>query len=514
MKVEYNYKIYTPEIYAVEMSKISIDKFFEQNSKEKLEEIRVIDLSCGSGNLLLPMLEKLLQLSKELYGEYRYNKRWITGFDIDEKTLYLFKEKFDNLLKKYNLTGTLNITHADSLYVEFKEKFDIVIGNPPYLGEKNHKDIFIEIKKTDFGNRCYNNKMDYFYFFIDKGIDILKENGILVYLTTNYWFKADSAIKLRNRLKNEGCFFKIENFNCSIFKDAKGQHNAIFFWIKNHSEKEVKIVEEDKEYKIDINDLFLEDSNKIILIPPEYKKVIDKIKNRSNFLLKDLLNVNQGIVTGADKVFIFDKFEEKFKDYLKPFYKNKDIGKYSVTEKPPFWIMYIDKNKKIDETIFNYLLQFKDSLSTRREVVKNSINWWEIQWARDEDIFLKPKIVVRQRCKTNNFGYSEKEFYGSADIYYLTKKNEDTNLFYILGYLNSTVFLYWFKYIGKQKGKNYEFYSTPLKESPIYYTNNKKELLYIETLVKKQIESFNEKIQEEIDSYFIKKLSIDNVKID
>lgn len=35
------------------------------------------------------------------------------------------------------------------------------------------------------------------YFFIEKGIELLDENGILSYITTNYWLRADGAKKLR-----------------------------------------------------------------------------------------------------------------------------------------------------------------------------------------------------------------------------------------------------------------------------------------------------------------------------
>ena len=66
--------------------------------------------------------------------------------------------------------------------------------------------------------------------------------------------------------------------------------------------------------------------------------------------------------------------------------------------------------------------------------------------------------------------YTHLDVYKRQDIYFITKKSDDLSLFYILGYINSEVFLQWFKYNGKIKGKNFEFYSTPLKETPIYYS--------------------------------------------
>ena len=43
---------------------------------------------------------------------------------------------------------------------------------------------------------------------------------------------------------------------------------------------------------------------------------------------------------------------EKFKGYLKPFYKNKDIGKY-ITEKNKFWILSLDGKIVPDEKVLN-----------------------------------------------------------------------------------------------------------------------------------------------------------------
>ena len=184
--MDYNYKIYTPEEYAITMGKIALNKYLESNAKEALLNIKIIDISCGSGNLLLGILEELIKISKNICGEYRYSNQWITGFDIDLNALKNFEKRAKALLSKYGIEGNLNIKHCDSLYENIMEKYDIVIGNPPYLGEKNHKEIFQTIKETNFGKKYYKPKMDYFYFFIEKGIDILKENGVLVYLTTNY----------------------------------------------------------------------------------------------------------------------------------------------------------------------------------------------------------------------------------------------------------------------------------------------------------------------------------------
>lgn len=501
----YNYKIYTPYEFAIKMVKKSLEYYFKEGkSEERLKNLKICDLSCGTGNLLLVALEELLKYSREILGTYVYYPTWLTGYDIDEKALEICEDKIKNLLGKYFINcEEINLNCEDSLYLEEGETYDILLGNPPYLGEKNNKEIFQEIRRTEFGKKYYESKMDYLYFFIEKGIDLLKKGGILTYVTTNYWLKADGANKLRGKFQEEGSFLEIDTFEFSLFKNAVGQHNMIFYWIKNEKINEFNILEEGENF-LGYNEEIYNPYGKIVLAPKYIMDLNKSILDKSNFSLGELVNINQGIVTGHDKAYIFNEWTEEFKDYLKPFYKNKDINRYTTETEPPFWILYLDRKIALDEKLENHLEQYREKLSQRREVVTSRINWWELQWARDEEIFLKPKIVVRQRCKNNNFAYNEGIFYGSADIYYMTKKNSMVDLFYILGYLNSKVFFKWFKYNGKIKGKNLEFYSTPLKETPIYYPEKEFDREYISNLVRKQIKNYSEDIQREIDNYFYK----------
>lgn len=475
---------------AKKMSDLVLDKYLSNN---ELHTVRVCDLSIGSGNLLVPILEKLIKFSYKIYGEYRYNENWITGYDIDDT--YEAKYNLEKVLKKYNLKGKINISQRDALYIENK-KFNIIIGNPPYMGEKNNKEIFKKLRESPFGKKYYIAKMDYLYYFIHRGIEVLEPNGYLIYLTTNYWLKSDSGHLLRQNLRQLGQFTDMYFYNVSLFENNKGQANIIFMWQKNvKNDMLIRVEKEDDFFEIRNSEIYVED--KIILSPYKFKNIFEK----SNYKLGDLVNINQGIITGYDKAFIFNEYDNQFAEFLKPFYKNKDINKYTYNS-PKYYMLYFDK---LDDKLYNHLIKFYNKLSARREVRRGIRKWYEITWKRDDKIFKSEKIVVRQRCKNNRFAYSDGEFYGSADIYYLTKKDEDVNLFYILGYLNSDIYMEYVRIYGKSKGVVYEFYTTPLKDSPICYPkNNKKELNYISTLVKMQIKEYNEEIQEKINRYFDK----------
>jgi hypothetical protein len=53
-------------------------------------------------------------------------------------------------------------------------EFDLIIANPPYLGEKGHKEVFQTIKSSSLG-AFYAKNMDLFYFFFHLAINLARE---------------------------------------------------------------------------------------------------------------------------------------------------------------------------------------------------------------------------------------------------------------------------------------------------------------------------------------------------
>lgn len=521
---------------------------------EKLNKLKVIDIACGTGLFLHHSFEKLLSIKKLIYKELDmeineyYERKFILennifGIDIQLAPLEMIALKYIDMLASYRefsldsikinfyqrntILGNEIFTASKINEVIEKGGFDIVIGNPPYVGEKGNKSLFENIRKHEFGKKYYEAKMDYFYYFIYRGIDMLKETGVLSYITTNYFITADGAKKLRKFFKENVSFRDIVNFNeYEIFKAAKGQHNMIFTLTKGNEENRNINVSYIKNYKLETNEIAMSINNKkvnnqnissyvldkqrdlyaingnIMTFPDKkYAEIIKKIKYLCSQSLGDICNINQGIVSGADKVskrmletkfkqdtlgkynididegiFVLNK-EEIIDSYaqgcqlLKPFYKNSDIKKYFTSNTTDKYILYFtDKNiinsDKCD-VIQNRLLRYKDVLDLRRETQKGTRKWFALQWSREQRIFDGPKIVVPHRAVRNKFGYNEDMWYASADVYYITTKNENIDLKLLLGILNSKITYFWLYNMGKRKGNYLELYSSPLGQIPI-----------------------------------------------
>ena len=103
--------------------------------------------------------------------------------------------------------------------------FDIVIGNPPYIGEKGHMDLFRKTRQDSKMNEYYLGKMDYFYFFFHLAINMLSEGGQCSFITTNYYPTADGAKNLRLDFKKRTSLRILLHLgNLRLFDGAPGQH--------------------------------------------------------------------------------------------------------------------------------------------------------------------------------------------------------------------------------------------------------------------------------------------------
>ena len=420
------------------------------------------------------------------------------------------------LLCQWNHSDTVPSSYFDSRWMFSIEKFDIVIGNPPYIGEDEHKFLFEPLKHSPIGRRFYRGKMDMFYFFFHAGLDLLKEKGILTFITSNYYLTADGADKLRTDMYRRSEIIKLINFNeLKIFESALGQHNIITLLRRTDSPKNsatTQIVTKNKGKanpevlkkilsgnddatiysKISRVNLF-DGKNKYIRFSAGngIDAILDKIAKQGRSLGL-LFPTNQGVVPGAltfskthalkfpqikaeknAPIFIYSKgmlreiCGENAK-YIKPFFKNSDIRRYVSATETDKELLYSDGTIELPPQILAHLKKFKPILVQRREYKTGKIKWFELQWARSKSLFEKPKIVTPYRCKQATFAYNEIPFYAATDVYYITEKGNNTDkLKALLGILNSTLINVWLYHRGKRKGETLELFSTSLRQIPI-----------------------------------------------
>jgi len=481
-------------------------------------------------NLMIKLIKNKLENSEEFKGTLsNFQNKKTQGI---EKNLKLVEEKISNLIANRENRNFFpwKLFFAD---VFKKGGFNIVIANPPYIGEKGHKDIFEPVKHS-FLKDFYLGKMDFFYFFFHLSLNILNKKGICSFITTNYYITALGAKKLRKDFKERATLKNLINFNeLKIFESALGQHNLITILQKGYNENEkcnisnihkkgmlnnffssiINQYDKDTTYSnITQKDLYETEENYIRLTKEKKDSALSIILNKikkDNELLGTISDVNAGIMGGCDfinkknitytsinnikkydiqekdGVFVIDKNNERDKKIiknfsntkvLKPFFKNSDIHKYSTKLNTSKQIIFSSEfcDKEEHNVIKNNLLKFKTILTKIRLINNESIEKWYLlrRGTSHPQIFISKKIVCPQRSKTNTFGYNECEWYAASDVFFITEPKKEYKLKYILSLLNSKLYYVWLYNKGKRKGEILELIAKPLSEIPIKKANN------------------------------------------
>ncbi len=307
--------------------------------------------------------------------------------------------------------------------------FDVVIGNPPYLNFKIYTQEERNIFRENF-NDIFDGKADIYYFFFGIGVKILKANGLLSYITSRYWIEAEFAMKLRFFIASQTSIEEIVDFkNVTIF-DGIGIKTAILnlqncqptkektFKYKYIDCKKIDLVN-----IVDFSSILITNENikekKSWLLGVEDKLNIYSKIETNTISLDEIAYCKQGIVTGLDKAFVSvsKEFEYLPKEFVKKWIKVGDIFKYSIIPVEDRQLVYTNEIKDISlyPELENRLSYYKAKLSERREAKSGKIRWFDLQWGRDQALFMSPKLVCRFKAAQNTFALDENNCYSSAD---------------------------------------------------------------------------------------------------
>jgi hypothetical protein len=412
-------------------------------------------------------------------------------------------------LADWNPFGVDGVDWFDSEWMFGVELFDAVICNPPYVGEKGHKDMFREIRTSGLRDH-YLGKMDLFYFFFHLALNKTTPGAIITFITTNYYPTAAGARKLRNDLKSRSTVLEIVNFNeMKIFESALGQHNMITLVEKGKRECDAKfnvIHASGSATSNNLEEILCNTTPQNLISNLGQREIFDGVEAyirfptngldavletvaKSSQRLIDVCNVNVGLQSGADRfsealgkkypkieavkgdgIFQVSLIESRAfskPNHLKPFFKNSDIDQWIVKEDPRSRVLYLRRDDTPTKDEMSHLTKFKSILEKRRGVNDKSFPWWALYWPRTQEMFEGPKIVCPQRSAYNKFALSNSPWYSSTDVYYITPKFDSVDLGSILGLLNSKLYFAWFYNRGKRKGEALELYQAPLSEIPI-----------------------------------------------
>ena len=465
---------------AVEIAKLRLwlSLVVDEEDVKQIKPLPNLDYKIVTGN-------SLLGVEKTLFNEQLFRRL--------EKLKPLFFDETDHAKKEklkkeiggliHELTNGKEIFDFEIYFSEVfhsKRGFDVLLANPPYVGQKGNKEIFQEIARTDFGKRFHQRRMDLFYFFMHRALDLGHNQTQIAFITTNYFITATYADKLRKDLFERATFRSLINFNeLRIFESALGQHNMVSLFERgkdpdasvltaitkrvgfatplvlnsivsgNDPETEYRAVKQSELYQG--GQLYIALGGNRESSSDPIMAILAKVA-RNGTLLGTITKISQGIVTGADRMKA--KYVERYPDagfsvgegvfvlttkecaskrislqssHVRPWFKNSDIKKYWTADETSKWLLYFKDEKQkqsIEEPVLKHFKRFEQALVDRLSVCKKNQFQWNIvsKWiARGEYYLLfyprKPEVFDAEKIVSPQRSYTNTFGYSNSPWY-------------------------------------------------------------------------------------------------
>jgi tRNA1(Val) A37 N6-methylase TrmN6 len=503
------------------------------------ESDKCVDPSCGSGAFLIGLVE---------YFRKKYNKSIqsiikenIYGYDLlpynIERakillTLYALMHKEDLGEKDFKLFCQNSLTNKIDI------KFDIVVGNPPYIKFQDLDEYTRNYLLKNFKTTIKGTFNTYFSFF-ELGYNLLNNNGRMGYISPNNFFTSLAGQPLREFFQINKSIYKIIDFKDIKIFDAQ-TYTALTFINKDiNNEILYDKISGEKDYKVFLNKLDLSSNSvdalnvkKWRLLKNNEKKNIENIET-IGIPLKELFDISVGVATLKDEVFFVNgvvaengMFMKKTKNGIffiekeitKPVYKishmksQDDIDNNSLRIITPY---KIEQNKAIpinEEEFaqkfpycYEYLLSEKEILKNRDKGKKELKPFY--QWGRTQGLVKKGKRILNPTFSKEPrfFPVFEEEAYytnGYGIFFHDSAKNatlfdtvhplsSEDNIFQLQKILNSSIMDYYIKTTSVTIQGGYPCYQKNFIEKftiPYFTTQELNELSLLES--KKEINNF------------------------
>jgi hypothetical protein len=386
--------------------------------------------------------------------------------------------------------------------------FDIVLANPPYIRERMAKTMFRELARTPLGAKYSEGRMDLWYYFLHRGLDLAAPGGLLAFLVPSFWLRGSGARKVRARLRDETQIVEVALFErWPIFPEVFGRHLLLLArkrpWESTAVRRLSPVGQPPKFRASKVDECWLPTAWREETVPVEtlFAGPPDRVgvARHTATVVGEAFDVRQGIAENPPRitkplaakfdhawpigtgVFVLSESElaglgltDAERVFARPYYSTRSLDRYRLPTEPTDWLLYVTKHNVPDileyPNLARHLARFRPLLEQRREVRRGQLPWWGLHWPREERLFVAPRLLVPQMGAHPRAVYVERPAYtGFSTNVIVTPPASplaETGLRALCGLLNSRAAERWFDHHAKRRGVGYDIGGMTLRNFP------------------------------------------------
>ena len=361
--------------------------------------------------------------------------------------------------------------------------FDVVIGNPPYISHDKIPKEFRAKIKNDY--QSYQPFADIYCYFIEKAIGLQNEGGILSFITSNSYLRAEYGAPIRNLLRSKNILLRMLNIEDSQVFESAIVNVSIIVSRKLTNSSDGFCIVVNSPFSGDSFEDFVRangfnypqvyfDSKSWNLAEPKLVELQKKLESSGKTLEELNTKIRLGIATGSNEAFLIDEDQKREfceknpinTEIIKPILRGRDISRYSYTL-PKQYVLLTKNGVNVERDypdIYEHLDSFGDKFKNRGA---QGQHWTNLRACSFYDDFKKEKIVWIELSDSGRFSLCKDEVYLLNSAYFLLPPSDIDSKF-LLGILNSSTIRFYLSLVAETSGMGTSrWINNYVKEFPI-----------------------------------------------
>lgn len=446
-KEKANGVVYTPS----DMADFVVDEMIKYHVPLTEENVFVMDPAVGQGSLLIALIKALKSCGKTIHA---------VGYETDENTAKTTAQYLLTLFPDVEI----DIRVGDFLEAVEKGtagKYDYIIANPPYIrtqimGSDKAQAISEKLSLT--------GRVDIYYAFLVYTKNVLKDDGIAGYITSNKFMTIKAGVAVRDFALNNYKIHRVVDlgdtklFDASVlpcimvFTNGRTDDGATVSFTSVYQNNDVTVSEmavpinsifesiqetgyystpDGRTFRFQQGTLSFSDKDAVwTLTSDENKQWLARVDSNTWLTFSQIGKIRVGIKTTADNVFIGDKWDGSLSELelLRPLITHRNAGQIIANNDAQWKVLYTHYTKNGKKVPYDieeypktrdYLISHYAQLFAREYIKKANRKWYEIWVPQNPDAWAHAKIVFRDISERPEFWLDSTGAIVNGDCYWI-----------------------------------------------------------------------------------------------